>query len=288
MRIRAVKQIGLMLGLMVALVVPARSVSAAGLADDFRQNCFNCHTIGGGPLTGPDLKGVTEQRDRDWLIRWMLDPKAMVDAGDPQAVALVDQFNGVVMPTISGMTSDRAAGLLDLIAEESAKEESDFVGLQITDQAFTAADVAEGRALFLGRQALTNGGPACVSCHTVQGVPGLGGGRLGPDLTRVYERIEGRKALAAWLLSPPTATMKPLFNDHPLTSDEILALIAFIEAGAAQGGQAPLTGRVNFLLLGLAGLALFLFGFEAIWKGRHRTVRRALVESATRKGGLRR
>ena len=270
----------------LAMLLCSGSGRAAGTADDYRANCFNCHTIGGGPLTGPDLKGIGERRDPDWLVRWILSPQAMVDAGDPVAKEIVDKHRGQVMPNVSGMTADRAAALLELIAAESAKPESDFVGLQVTDKPFTAEDVAKGRNRFLGRLKLTNGGPACVSCHTVQGLPGLGGGRLGPELTRVYERIEGRKALAAWLLSPPTATMKPLFSAHPLSPDEILSLIAFIESGAAQGGQAPLTGRINVLLLGLAGLAALLFGFDTIWKGRHRSVRRALVESATRKGGL--
>jgi cytochrome c2 len=31
-------------------------------ADFFRQNCANCHTIGDGRLTGPDLKGVLNGR----------------------------------------------------------------------------------------------------------------------------------------------------------------------------------------------------------------------------------
>lgn len=268
---------------MLCCSVPVRAAGAA--ADDYRTNCFNCHTIGGGPLTGPDLRGIGERRDADWLVRWIQDPQAMVDAGDPVAKEIVDKHRGQVMPKVSGMNAERAAALLELIAAESAKAESDFVGLQVTDKPFTPEDVAKGRNRFLGQTKLTNGGPACVSCHTVQGVPGLGGGRLGPELTRVYERIEGRKALAAWLLSPPTLTMKPLFSARPLSPDEILSLVAFIEAGAAQGGQAPLTGRINVLLLGLAGLAALLFAFDTIWKGRHRSVRRALVESATRKGG---
>ena len=30
------------------------SVRAQDTDDYFRQKCFSCHTIGGGPLTGPD------------------------------------------------------------------------------------------------------------------------------------------------------------------------------------------------------------------------------------------
>lgn len=269
----------------VLLVGLGRPAGAAGAADDYRANCFNCHTIGGGPLTGPDLKGVTESQDRAWLIRWIQDPKGMLDSGDALAKQIVDQHNGLVMPNVSGMTAERAAALLDLIAEESGKEESEFVGLQVTDQPFTAQDVARGRQLFTGQTAFANGGPSCISCHTVQGVKGLGGGRLGPELTRVEERLGGRKALAGWLSAPPTPTMKTLFADHTLSTEEILGLVAFIEDGASQGGQAPLTSRINVLLLGLAGLVALMLGLDALWKGRRRSTRRELVESATRKGG---
>ena len=32
------------------------------------KGCPACHTIGGGRLVGPDLAGVAERRDRDWII----------------------------------------------------------------------------------------------------------------------------------------------------------------------------------------------------------------------------
>lgn len=37
----------------------------------FDQKCAPCHTIGGCKKIGPDLRGVTERRKRDWLIRWL-------------------------------------------------------------------------------------------------------------------------------------------------------------------------------------------------------------------------
>src|SRR5690606_2738460 len=45
-------------------------------AADFKQNCMSCHTVGGGRLVGPDLKDVTERKDREWLTRFILDPKS--------------------------------------------------------------------------------------------------------------------------------------------------------------------------------------------------------------------
>lgn len=57
-------------GLLAAgAICPAasRRVAAQETADYFRQNCTSCHTIGGGRLTGPDLKDVEGRKDSDWL-----------------------------------------------------------------------------------------------------------------------------------------------------------------------------------------------------------------------------
>ena len=55
-------------GIGITAAIPLLLVTATLSGQDprtfFRQNCANCHTIGGGRLTGPDLKGVTERRDR--------------------------------------------------------------------------------------------------------------------------------------------------------------------------------------------------------------------------------
>src|SRR5581483_10324354 len=42
----------------------------------FKQNCASCHTIGGGRLTGPDLKDVTARKDRAWFVQFLQGPKA--------------------------------------------------------------------------------------------------------------------------------------------------------------------------------------------------------------------
>ena len=58
--------------------------------DYFRQNCVNCHTIGGGRLTGPDLKNVSERNDAEWVSNFMMNPKQVVDGGDAYAQKLVE------------------------------------------------------------------------------------------------------------------------------------------------------------------------------------------------------
>lgn len=251
-------------------------------ADYFRQNCASCHTIGGGRLTGPDLKDVSERQDREWLRSYILNPKAKMDAGDPYALQLLEDARGVVMPTVVGLTPEQADYLLDLIDAESALEESQFKGLQISNEPFTQVDVDRGFALFTGRVKLTNGGPACYSCHSVSGIWGLGGGNLDPvlsDLTRVYERLQGRTVLSAWLMAPATPTMQSVFRNAALESDEIHALVALFEERAQAGETEQSVTQLSFALLGLGGATLFLVLFDVLWKGRLLAVRRPLVES---------
>ncbi len=90
-------------------------------AEDFAQSCAMCHTIGGGPLAGPDLAGMSERRERSWLIRFIVDPQAVIDSGDPAAQEMVVQYQGMVMPALPGMTPERAAALIDYSAGHAAE-----------------------------------------------------------------------------------------------------------------------------------------------------------------------
>lgn len=257
------------------LVQPADAQDAAAF---FKQNCTSCHTIGGGRLTGPDLKDVTQRKDRAWLTRFIVDPRAVLDSGDPYAAKLFEEARGAVMAKVVGINDSIAGQLLDLIEEESKLEKSHFIGAQISDRPFTAQDIVAGRQLFLGETPLKAGGAACLSCHSVAGLPNLGGGRLAPDLTRVFERLGGRKGLSAWLNAPPTVTMAPVFRDHPLDAEEILPLVAFFQDAAQQGGVADTsTWMFNFLLMALGCTVLALILFDLIWIRRFRAVRRPLT-----------
>lgn len=251
-------------------------------ADFFQQNCTSCHTIGGGRITGPDLKDVTKQKDRAWLEHFIQNPKAVIDGGDPFALQLQQDARGVVMPAIQGLTPQMAKGLLDMIEAESKLAKSRFAGVSISDRPFTAADVTLGTEIFAGTRKLSQGGPPCISCHTLGTIGGLGGGRLGPDLTRVYERLGGRKAVGAWLSAPVTPTMQAVFRQHPLQSEEILPLLSVFEDASRRSQPADTGTQVNFFIGGFAGASLGLLVMGWVWRNRMRTVRRSMVTAAQR------
>ena len=85
----------------------------------FQEKCVACHTIGKGPLVGPDLKGVTARRPREWLEQWIAAPDAMLAKKDPVATELLHQFHDVPMANMGLSTSDVTAILAFLETAET-------------------------------------------------------------------------------------------------------------------------------------------------------------------------
>src|SRR5215468_2238282 len=90
---------------MVASAVFTAGLSARSAKADpaeakkiFTQRCMACHTFGKGVKVGPDLKGVTERRQRPWLLKFIRSSQTVIASGDPIATGLLQQFNQQRMP----------------------------------------------------------------------------------------------------------------------------------------------------------------------------------------------
>jgi len=79
----------------------------------FANRCAACHTFGKGQDLGPDLKGVTERRERNWLIRYLASPDKMRAAKDPIALGLAQSYK-VLMPNLS-LTNKELGDLVDYL-----------------------------------------------------------------------------------------------------------------------------------------------------------------------------
>ncbi len=80
--------------------------------DLYNTRCTACHTIGEGDKLGPDLLGVVAKRDRQWLVRWLQEPDAMIAEKDPLAMALYTQYNNLAMPNVK-LTEQQALDLIE-------------------------------------------------------------------------------------------------------------------------------------------------------------------------------
>jgi protein SCO1/2 len=84
----------------------------------FYARCATCHTIGKGDGIGPDLMGVTENRDRKWLIRWLRAPDKMLAERDPIAMDLFYKFKQVPMPNLR-LSQEDVLALMDYMEKAS-------------------------------------------------------------------------------------------------------------------------------------------------------------------------
>jgi mono/diheme cytochrome c family protein len=62
------------------------------------KQCYSCHTIGGGPLAGPDLKGLFSRRNEAWVRNYISDPVQMAKT-DPIARELKAAYK-IQMPRL--------------------------------------------------------------------------------------------------------------------------------------------------------------------------------------------
>lgn len=58
--------------------------------------CNTCHKVG-AKLVGPALAGVYDRREIDWIYKWVKNSQALIASGDPQANALYNEYNQLVM-----------------------------------------------------------------------------------------------------------------------------------------------------------------------------------------------
>ena len=237
----------------------------------FQQTCSSCHTIGKGRLIGPDLQGITQQRDAAWLKQFISDPAKMI-ASDPAAKQLASQYT-LVMPTL-GLTPEQIDAVIAYLANPAAA-----AGPAPTAIPAGAGNPAVGRMLFEGSLRMQNGGTPCMSCHTVNGVSAIGGGTLGPDLTNVVTRL-GEPGVSAALANIQFPTMVNVFINKPLTPAEQADIVAFL-VQANQMTAAPASqNTLVFLGIGAAGM-LILFGvLLAFWRNQRQTAIEELRRSA--------
>lgn len=197
-------------------------------AATFNKRCTACHTYGKGIKVGPDLKGVTDRRKRDWLIKFIHASSVVIKSGDRTATDLFALFKQQRMPDWTDLSEKQINDILDYVAVggpdiKPADERSAELG--------TPADAENGRDLFSGRKGLKYGVQACAACHSVQGA--VWGGSLGPDLSKTYFKYQDR-ALTEFLRHPCFQWSAETPGTHYLTAKESFSLKVFLRQAALQ------------------------------------------------------
>lgn len=140
---------------------------------------------------------------------------------------------------------------------------------------------SRGEWLFTGSTHFRNGGPACIACHSISGLPFPNGGTLGPDLTHVYTKL-GPRGTEAAMQTLYFGVMTPIYIQHPVVSQEQADLLAFLKESEAKP-QTHWNTQILILIAFLWG-GVFVALTAFLWRDRVRSVRRTLVDRARGQG----
>ncbi len=252
--------------LLLALV--SQVVAQSDVAEMFKTKCGICHTIGGGKLVGPDLANVQDRRTEDWLVEYIRSSQTMIKNGDPDAIALFEEYNKVIMP--DPMISDREIkSIINHIAENSGSGVGTAAQVPSIIKDATPEDLDNGKALFEGNTRLANGGPSCISCHqTMNSVYESDNKYSTKDLMASFSSL-GETGVQAILSNPPFPVMAKAYESHKLEEGEIHDLLVYLKNYDDKEKDVNLSSMVsNFLLWGLGGGILLIALYSAFWMNR--------------------
>jgi len=249
----------LILACVAAVAAPPEEQGAPG-EEAYMDYCAMCHEPDGAgiPDVAPPMIDNSRVADAAYLERVIREGLAGPLEFEGVEIEYEDE-----MPPFDDLTDAEVEAILTYVL-------SAFVSTAAAPPPTPAPETIDpgsaeiGKDLFLGRQRLGNGGPACAACHTAGTHGILGGNGLGPDLTDLYRRFEERTAAA--VRNAPSPVMRPVYGDKPVTDEEAGHLLAFFIQTA---GQEPPDKTDGLLGLGLAG-ALLLFGVMALMPSRSR------------------
>ena len=114
-------QLVMVLTFLFAFLVSSMSFAETGEEIFQSKGCIACHTIGKGKLAGPDLLGVTERREEEWLRNWLKNPDTML-LSDPIAQELLKEY---FVPMPNQDLSDEQVEILIEYFKEMDKQNKD-------------------------------------------------------------------------------------------------------------------------------------------------------------------
>lgn len=232
----------------------------------FQSKCGICHTIGGGKLIGPDLLGVTERRAEDWLLSFISSSQTMIKSGDGIAVALFKDFNEVIMPDPQ-LSDGEIKSILGYVAGHTGTAVQSTPAPSMLDN-ITAEDVLHGQKLFEGRIHFVNKGPSCMSCHNGLSRTFFNNNSYAKDISTSFANL-GEAGVKNILANSPFPVMAQAFKNHPLTQDELRALMAFMKDNTKiNRPSVAANGDNSFLLYGLSGTLCLLVLYAFLWYDR--------------------
>jgi mono/diheme cytochrome c family protein len=165
-----------------------------------RLNCQGCHKLNNveRPMLGPDLSSVGNKVTREWIYKWLKEPRTVLDKDGNVTVNGYESGDESRMPKFR-LKEEEIKALSAFLSAQKAKPIEAYKINPTVVAAWSKNPelVSQGEVRF--RQMM------CTTCHPVAVTRGgetkLIGGNIGPELTKVGSKVN-EEWLVAWLRNP--------------------------------------------------------------------------------------
>ncbi len=113
----------------------------------FKNNCAACHNTSDEVLVGPGLKGISERRPIEWIVKWVHNPQAVIASGDKYANDLYNKFNKAAMTPYPNFTEPQIKSIVAYIDAANAAPAAPAAGAAPAEGAAAPAAQSSGGML---------------------------------------------------------------------------------------------------------------------------------------------
>jgi mono/diheme cytochrome c family protein len=191
-------------------------------------NCQGCHRLPGierPQMLGPDLSSIGTKVSREWIYKWLKEPRAIVDKDGNVVINGYETEDEPRMPKFR-LNGDELRGLSAYLSVQKAKP---LVPYTIDPRVIAAWSknpelTEQGELRF--RQMF------CSTCHSLAvtraGETKLIGGDIGPELTKVGSKVKP-EWLIAWLRDPQSYLPHTRMPRYGWSDEDLYKVTQYIE-----------------------------------------------------------
>ncbi len=189
-------------------------------------NCQGCHKLNNlnRPPLGPDLSSVGYKVSREWIYKWLKEPRTILDKDGNVTVNGYESGDESRMPKFQ-LKEEEVKALSAFVSVQKAKAiETYKINPAVVATWSKKPDLtAEGELRF--RQMM------CTTCHPVAvtraGETKLIGGNIGPELTKVGSKVNG-EWLVAWLRDPQSYLAHPNMPRYGWSDEDLYKVSQYV------------------------------------------------------------
>jgi mono/diheme cytochrome c family protein len=193
-------------------------------------NCSGCHRLQGidrPEMLGPDLTSIGTKVSRQWIYKWLKEPRTLTDTNGNATVSGYDSEGTLPRMPQFRLTEAELLSLSAYLSTQQGNAPQPFhIDPRVVAMWSKRPDlVAQGELRF--RQMF------CSTCHsfavTRAGETSLIGGDIGPELTKVGSKVNP-DWLAAWLKNPQEYLPHSRMPRYQWTDEDLYKVTQYIAA----------------------------------------------------------